>query len=467
MDKELYHFYNKFTKDVNKQVKEWLEQYEKLSFSKKIELERLLNIDNEVRKLLEKPAIDIGRTIKDRIVTEGNAGYNSVYYSLETGHNIDLDFHFLDKKYLETLSNNKVAGKTLSQRLYKQRTQLAQRTTDAIARGMMFGYGYDRMALEIRTVSEASYNQAVRIARTESGRVRSIATQRAYLEAKNKGVYLQKQWMSTSDSRTREDHSILNGQVVDVEEDFVIGNYKAQGPRMFGVGREDINCRCTTVSVVNGIAPELVQDGENFYQKNYDNWLEEHNFNVLEHKALKESSKKWFDSLSEQEQKAIQKYTSDTGWYISKSGKDLDFLEYFSTTEEVENINFNDLNRLLRKGEVSKIVGLSNIIKDLDSAIDKFSIDRNIKVFRNSSKAWLESVHDNSSYVSASIYKQGLDKFGAYEIEILLPKGSAGAYVGNFSDNKDESELLIGRKTKFKIIDRDDEAKKATIQVVK
>lgn len=273
MDKELYRFYNKFTKDVNKQVKKWLDQYEDLSFSKKIELERLLNIDNEVRKLLKQPAIDIGKTLKDRIVTEGHTGYNSVYHSLESGENIDLDFHFLDQKYLENLLNKKVAGKTLSQRLYKQRTQLAQRTTDAIARGIMFGYGYDRIALEIRTVTEASYNQAERIARTESGRVRSITTQKAYHEAKSKGVDLKKQWMSTSDSRTREDHSILNGQVVEIEEDFTIGNYKGQGPRMFGVAREDVNCRCTTVSVVNGIAPKLKREDGEFYQINYNDWI--------------------------------------------------------------------------------------------------------------------------------------------------------------------------------------------------
>lgn len=273
MDKELYRFYSKFTKDVNKQVEKWLEQYEDLSFSKKIELERLLNIDNEVRALLKQPAIDIAQTIKDKVVTQGHAGYNSVYYSLETAHNIDLDFHFLDEKYLKNLVNNKVAGKTLSQRLYKQQTQLAQRTTDAIARGIMFGYGYDGIALEIKTVTEASYKQAARIARTESGRVRSITTQQAYLEAKDKGVDLQKQWMSTSDGRTREDHNTLNGQVVEVDEAFTIGNYKAQGPRMFGVAREDINCRCTTVSVVNGIAPNLKRSDEDFYKMKYGDWL--------------------------------------------------------------------------------------------------------------------------------------------------------------------------------------------------
>lgn len=274
-EKKLHKFYENISKSVNQKIEDWLEHYGDLSFSKRIEFERLLNVSNEIRQILGEPSINIAETIKSHVLTEGANGYNSVYYSLETGYNLDLNFHSLDNKFLTELMNSPVAGSTLSKRLYKYRNELASKISDAIARGMSFGYGYDRIALEVSTITEANYRQALRIARTEGGRVRSITTQRGYEEVKEKGVDLKKQWMATNDGRTRTDHSLLNGQIQEVDEDFKIGSYKAQGPRMFGIAEEDINCRCTTVTVVNGIAPKLNREGENIYQKKYDDWLKE------------------------------------------------------------------------------------------------------------------------------------------------------------------------------------------------
>lgn len=275
IDKDLQAFYKSYQDGVEKQLKEWLDKYGDLSFSKKIEFERLININNEIRQILGQPSIDIANTIKSHVLTEGSNAYNGVYHSLETGYNINLNFNFLDEKYLEKLMNAPVAGSTLSKRLYKYCDKLASDTSNAIARGMMFGYGYDRIALEIQTITEANYRQALRIARTEGGRVRSTTTQKGYEEAKKKGVDLKKQWMATLDVKTRQDHSQLDGQVRDIDEPFEVNGYEGQGPRMFGVAEEDINCRCTTVTVVNGIAPKLYQEGDNFYQKKYDDWLKE------------------------------------------------------------------------------------------------------------------------------------------------------------------------------------------------
>ncbi len=479
MDKELYRFYSKFTKDVNKQVEKWLEQYEDLSFSKKIELERLLNIDNEVRALLKQPAIDIAQTIKDKVVTQGHAGYNSVYYSLETAHNIDLDFHFLDEKYLKNLLNNKVAGKTLSQRLYKQKTQLAQRTTDAIARGIMFGYGYDGIALEIKTVTEASYKQAARIARTESGRVRSITTQQAYMEAKDKGVDLQKQWMSTSDGRTREDHNTLNGQVVEVDEDFTIGNYKAQGPRMFGVAREDINCRCTTVSVMNGIAPSLERSGDDFYQMKYNDWLEaqqeinsgkikgESLFPDISFEKYDETSvyrsdevMQWVNDVTKDEKNSVGYYTGAGNYSsIRFEGKkyhlsSFQWNEYVQTGKVPGFVEGSDLEKLAREF-------LDNHTSNLDSALDKGKSPFDMVTMRGMSKKEFDSLGTDKqvkSYRSTTIDYDTARQYASdnreddgskYLVEFHIRKGSKGAYVWQYSMYPDEEEWLLPRNAKF------------------
>ena len=49
------------------------------------------------------------------------------------------------------------------------------------------------------------------------------------------------------------------------------------GPRMFGKPQEDINCRCTTITIVNGIEPELRKDIETkeiIKYNNYNEWAE-------------------------------------------------------------------------------------------------------------------------------------------------------------------------------------------------
>lgn len=272
--KKIHRYYENILKDVNKQVEVWLDKYDDLSFSKKIEFERTLNINNEIRQIIGQPSIDIAETIKSHVIIEGHNGYNSVYYGIESKYNVNLNFSFLDDSYLKALMNSPVAGKTLSQRLYKYRSRLAKQTSDAIARGMAFGYSYSRIAQEIATISEASYRQALTIARTEGGRIRSNTTQQGYEEAKAKGVDLQKQWMATLDVRTRQDHSQLDGQIRDIDEPFEANGYEGQGPRLFGIAEEDINCRCTTITVVNGIAPKLINpDGTKSKWQNYDEWL--------------------------------------------------------------------------------------------------------------------------------------------------------------------------------------------------
>lgn len=345
-EKKLHKFYENISKSVNQKIEDWLEHYGDLSFSKRIEFERLLNVSNEIRQILGEPSINIAETIKSHVLTEGANGYNSVYYSLETGYNLDLNFHSLDNKFLTELMNSPVAGSTLSKRLYKYRDELASKISDAIARGFSFGYGYDRMALEISTITEANYRQALRIARTEGGRVRSITTQKGYEEVKEKGVDLKKQWMATNDGRTRTDHSLLNGQIQEVDEDFKIGSYKAQGPRMFGIAEEDINCRCTTVTVVNGIAPKLNREGENFYQKSYDDWL-------------KEQGKKNSDETDDSLGKVYNEYTD-----IKSIKKYIDSID-ISTASHEDLISLGSL--VNSKFDVASKLGDKQALKDIFS----------------------------------------------------------------------------------------------------
>ena len=101
------------------------------------------------------------------------------------------------------------------------------------------------MATLIKRASGNSYNNSVRIARTEGHRITNEATYNAQVKAKSKGAQIMKQWDATLDSKTRPEHQFLDGQLVEVDKPFKDseGN-EAMFPGGFGIASLDINCRC-------------------------------------------------------------------------------------------------------------------------------------------------------------------------------------------------------------------------------
>lgn len=86
--------------------------------------------------------------------------------------------------------------------------------------------------------------QALRIARTETTSASGLA---AFETARQSNLVMTKEWISATDNRTRRDHIIENGQIVDLEEPFVM----ADGSSLLypgdtkGKASQVINCRCT------------------------------------------------------------------------------------------------------------------------------------------------------------------------------------------------------------------------------
>lgn len=278
LSNDLASFYRKYLKDLKVQLKTWLELYDQMSFSEQLQVERLLNVANVINNLIGELGINVRQSIKAHIVKQGTDAYNSVWYELEQSNNILLDFDVLDPHYLETIMEQPVAGKRLSKRLEDNVNQLAKASNNAISRGFMQGKAYADIARDISTETQASYKRAVRIARTESGRVSSISTQKAYKEATGKGIDLKKMWLATLDGHTREDHQHVDGQIREVDKMFQVGGYDALGPHQVGVPSEDINCRCTTRPIVHGIMPTVRRNnitGKVGEWKSYDDWLKE------------------------------------------------------------------------------------------------------------------------------------------------------------------------------------------------
>ena len=113
-----------------------------------------------------------------------------------------------------------------------------------LSRGFSAGADWDVIARNLDTRMQIGFNRAARIVRTEGHRVRCEASFHAQQVAKSKGADVMKQWDATLDGRTRPNHRLLDGKIVEVDEPFEIDGNEAMYPGEFGVAREDVNCRC-------------------------------------------------------------------------------------------------------------------------------------------------------------------------------------------------------------------------------
>lgn len=106
------------------------------------------------------------------------------------------------------------------------------------------------MATDLFRAESFSPTRALRVARTESNKAISIATQMAYVAAKDEGLDFQMEWLSAGDRATRDSHLAIDAQAVDIGGMFVLtlgenAGATAAHPGGFGIKSEDINCRCT------------------------------------------------------------------------------------------------------------------------------------------------------------------------------------------------------------------------------
>ena len=112
-----------------------------------------------------------------------------------------------------------------------------------ISRGFAQGLSYSEIARNLKNKSDIDYNKALRIAKTEGHRIQNESAYNVQVNAVNLGADILKQWDATLDSRTRDSHQKLDGEVVKVHEKFSNGLMYPSDPN--GTASEVINCRCS------------------------------------------------------------------------------------------------------------------------------------------------------------------------------------------------------------------------------
>lgn len=129
--------------------------------------------------------------------------------------------------------------------------QITASVTSGILQGKSIKGLADDLQARIPTMNRDS---AIRTARTAVTGTQNAGRQDSYIAAEKMGIDLEREWVSTLDARTREEHAMADGQVVGVDEPFTVGGEKLMYPGdRNGSPWNVYNCRCTQIAKVKGV----------------------------------------------------------------------------------------------------------------------------------------------------------------------------------------------------------------------
>ena len=278
-ERELLRAYTTSLKEVRLQIALAYEKYGsegKLEFSQMAKYNRLSNLEKEISEQVRIITSRNAQTLKKGLGEQFAESYYATAYALESTAQAKLAFGLLNPNTIEASVNNPLDRIGFLQRNKDNQARLARQLREELTRGLIQGQSYQSTARAIKERMDVGATNVLRIARTESHRVQVQGRMESLEHASNQGVILKKVWVSTLDDRTRDSHQDLDGVSVGMEEQFEIRGLTTDGPGMFGVPEEDINCRCTIRAEIEGYSPQFRRSREDgiIPYTNYNSWKE-------------------------------------------------------------------------------------------------------------------------------------------------------------------------------------------------
>ena len=198
------------------------------------------------------------RDLQEELTPTITQHYRRVFRTIVNSNN---DVNRLDKKEDEVfVFDRNVDIEAWIEEYYKSRelvlsgisANMARRVEKIIRQGREEGLTLREIAANISTkLRPISRARAATIARTETHNAAGFAHHKYYKQvATDYGSKMLKRWGATNDLRTRSAHSIANGQIREIDEDFdVDGLPMAHTGDPRGGARNNINCRCVIIYV--------------------------------------------------------------------------------------------------------------------------------------------------------------------------------------------------------------------------
>ncbi len=184
------------------------------------------------------------KVVSDYLTECYENGFIGAMYDLH-GQGIPMCFPLDQEAMVRAVQLDSKISQGLYSRLGEDVALLKKKITAQVSRGISTGMSYQQVAQQLAKDTNIGYNNAVRIARTEGGRIRNQSAYDAAWKAKEAGADIVLQWDAALDKRTRESHAKVDGEIVELGETFSNGLLFPCDPR--GSAAEVVNCRCAAL----------------------------------------------------------------------------------------------------------------------------------------------------------------------------------------------------------------------------
>lgn len=269
-EKEMLKAYSGSLKEIRATLGKYYQNYD-MTMDEMQKFDRLKNLEAEVTKAYLQTSGKSEEIIRNQLTNQYTEGYYRAAFIAEKEVGVNLSYTMLNQDSIHRALTNRISGLAWTERMGVNRTEAVVQIRQSIARGLIQGEPYKDMANRIGERLEVDMNKSLRIARTEGHRVVEESNYDSLKHAEEEGVIAKKMWVASIDSSTRDSHADLDGEKVGIDEPFSNGlMYPGEAS---GEPEEIINCRCTTVTVFEGMEPSARRiGGEMTEYKTYREW---------------------------------------------------------------------------------------------------------------------------------------------------------------------------------------------------
>lgn len=147
--------------------------------------------------------------------------FNYTTYEIEMGVNANTGFALYSRETVEKLvKQNEISLPKRKVDIPLDQQWNRKHLDSAILQGVLQGDSIPKISKRLQQVTDMDRKASIRNARTMMTGAQNGGRMSAYERAANLGIKIQKEWMATLDSRTRDSHQKMDGERVDWKSRF-------------------------------------------------------------------------------------------------------------------------------------------------------------------------------------------------------------------------------------------------------
>lgn len=411
VERRLSSVYREAQRDIDEKLKDWQERHKKRDarYRQMVAAGKMSKEDyrawlrgqvfQEKQWQARRDEIDNILLNADRaaqnIVNDGKLGVfaanaNYMGYALERDSNIDTGFVLYSEGTVARLIKDdpqilpKPAPGVQKDLAFPYYNKLM---SSAITQGIVQGETISEIAGRVaRTTGESSYKSAMRNARTAYTGAQNAGRIEGLHQAQRLGIKVKKKWLAILDSRTRDTHRDLDGQIQEVDDPFKsdLGDIMFPGDPTAKPALT-YNCRCTLTYVYPDYPSTMprrdAENGQIVADMTYREWEamkqgETEPEQKLDERRIIETVEKYSADDYDKELDQLFNERDDLQDSIRRLRNDIDFADEDGISEEERNDMITELHRQEKRyDEIRETLG-----RDLDT---KYKVESTVRTFED------------------------------------------------------------------------------------